>query len=96
MIQVDVLTETQGEEKILSQEEYRINNHFDHPIFNTPHTFIYTTNTGPEEIQPFTLTYLPELSVHNTVAQVHDILRPHGYYVFTPTHILKREPDIMG
>lgn len=91
MIQVDVLTEINGEEKLLSREEHRINNHFDYPIFNTPHTFIYTTNMGPEEIQPFTLTYLPKLSTRNSFIQTYDILRPHGYYIFTPTHVLKRE-----
>lgn len=90
MIQVDVLTETQGEEKLLSSTEYRINNHFDYPIFNTPHTFIYTTNTDVETIAPFTLTYLPKLSTRNSFIQTYDILRPHGYYVFTPTHILKK------
>jgi hypothetical protein len=89
MIQVDVLTETQGEEKLLSQAEHRINNHFDHPMFDTPHTFIYTTNTDVETIAPFTLTYLPKLSTRNSFIQTYDIIRPHGYYVFTPTHTQK-------
>lgn len=90
-IRFEILGVLDGKETVRARFNYSMDEGFSHTVFDKPRAFTYVPDRSLESVAPFMVMKLPELSFGTGErysgrigAEIVEVLREKGYYLFVP------------